>query len=206
MSQLAFDLDAMIHELEVQALPAWEGAPLHFTTEYHSPEQLTAAFQRYKFEHGNFACIPRSHMWHRTFNEGQQTPAGHSYDAFHADLRCQCSIRYDAPVRCQCVGQSVSRAICTDCAWHADGDWNTVTEAWNDHAWPGWRDLPIVPLGVITRGPGSAKQLRKWVEQNYPAEWQTPGAPVRTERESPMNRNVPGGSPFGGHDLAKVPA
>lgn len=42
--QLAFDIEALIHEAAVESAPPWQGAPLHFTTDYHSPADLDAAF------------------------------------------------------------------------------------------------------------------------------------------------------------------
>lgn len=51
--QLAFDIEGMIHEAAVAAAPKWTGAPLHFTTKYHSPAELDAAFEHWHFLHAH---------------------------------------------------------------------------------------------------------------------------------------------------------
>ena len=49
--QLAFDIEGMIHEAAVETAPEWNGAPLHFTTAYHPPADLDAAFEHWRFLH-----------------------------------------------------------------------------------------------------------------------------------------------------------
>ncbi|WP_448810542.1 DUF6349 family protein [Agromyces bauzanensis] len=202
MTQLTFDIDAMIHELDVQTLPEWNGAPLHFTTRYHTPAELDAAMRRYIFEHGHFDCIRQSHMWNASFSHAHANTATPGHDLFivSADLRCA---HYGRP-RCQCVGDPVYRAICIDCDWHADGTENTVVSAWHDHAWPGWRDLPVVPRELADRAAHGGKERTgrdRWIEARYPTEWQTPGAPIITERGL-GTRHVPGRSPWAGFDMS----
>ena len=71
MDQLTFDIDQMIHELDIAALPNWAGAPLHFTTSYHSTAELVEAFDHWKLVHGNQGSIQRSHMWHGSYEAPQ---------------------------------------------------------------------------------------------------------------------------------------
>ncbi|MDJ1370265.1 DUF6349 family protein [Gulosibacter molinativorax] len=199
--QLAFDLDAMIHEADVQQAPAWEGAPLHFTADYYAPDDLTAAFERWVFEHGNFGCLQRSHMWHPGYTTAEANTAtvGHELRIFDVDLRCT-HYRED----CSCVGGLLTRGICAPCRWHLDGNEATIVEAWHDHAWPGWRTLPVIPASIAKTDDQNrpTKKYRAWIDEHYPAEWQLPGAPIITERQPYGTRHVPGRSPWQGFDLS----
>lgn len=200
--QLAFDIDTLIHDADLHAAPPWAGlAPLHFTSDYYPPEELNAAFRRWQFEHGSFGCIPRSHMWHPavTMDRANTDTPGHDLTVLTADLRCE---HYGEP--CQCVGDLIHRAICETCRWHTDGTEARVVEAWHDHAWPGWRHLPVAPNGIAKwddRGRPS-KKLAAWIEQHQPTRWQVPGAPIITERARYGTRHVPHRSPWGGFDLS----
>lgn len=215
MSQIAFDLDHMIHEADLAAAPAWAGpAPLHFTTDYHDPADLAAAFERWTFEHGTLGCIPKSHMWHSTPTMGNANTLteGHDLVVLSADLRCWCwpsfkgtVAQWEAQGNCSCVGNQVSQVICTHCRWHLIGvDENKLVEAWHDHAWPGWRKLPVVPAAVQKRNDQNkpSSKFEAWILDNYPLEWQKAGAPILTERGPIGTRHVPGRSPWGGFDLA----
>lgn len=46
--QLAFDIEGMLHAAQVEAAPPWTGAPLHFTVDYYSPDELDAAFAHWQ--------------------------------------------------------------------------------------------------------------------------------------------------------------
>ena len=61
---LADMIETLIHEADVAALPECHGAPLHVTTGYYTPDELTAAFARWQQIHGRVGSIPDSHMWH----------------------------------------------------------------------------------------------------------------------------------------------
>lgn len=120
-------------------------------------------------------------------NANTATP-GHELRVFDADLRCT---HYREA--CSCVGGLLARGICAPCRWHCDGDEATIVEAWHDHAWPGWRTLPVIPASIAKRDDQNrpTKKFRAWVEEHYPAEWQTPGAPIITERQPNANRTAP---------------
>lgn len=207
MSQLAFDIDAMIHTLDVEQMPAWTGAPLHFTTAYYAPSDLDAAFRRYQMEHGRFGCVPLSHMWNRSGMTGVHAVAnGHTLVSFTADVRHSylCSgHKWNAAQPCSCVGELMHQGICEECRWNAISDSeNDIVEAWHDHAMPGWRELPVLPedLRLTTQGETSQRG-QAWLD-GYPAVWKFEGAPIRTKRESPATRHVAGRSPWGGFDLS----
>lgn len=193
-----FDLDAFEHE-RVAASP-WHGAPLAYTTDYHSPDALDAAFKRYKAEHGDFGCIPRSHMWHRALTHPPLEVQGHSLHVFSADARCdleECDHRA-APL----PGTTVTQAICPGCEWHTIRARDSVVVAWHDHALPGWRELPVYDRDVDRSNARSIAALRRWAEREHPADWQFNGAPVITQRSPHSHRAVPGYSPFGGYDIS----
>lgn len=201
-SQIAFDIDALIHVADLQAAPAWAGpAPLHFTTDYYTPDELAAAFERWTFEHDRLGCIPASHMWHPaiTMDDANSLTPGHDLTVLSADLRCA-----HLTERCHCVGQLLYRAICQTCRWHRDATEPQAVEAWHDHAWPGWRQLPAVPAEIATSDPSGrpTRRLVAWLDQHQPDDWQTPGAPIVTERARHGTRHVPRRSPWGGFDLS----
>ncbi len=79
-----------------------------------------------------------------------------------------------------------------------------MVEAWHDHAFPGWRQLPILPAKL--RGQmGTRKmtpKLEEWLEANYPPEFRVAGAPILTDRGGSGTRHVPSYSPYGGFDLS----
>jgi hypothetical protein len=186
IQQLEWDFDAMLAEVNPEPARAlWRGpAPLHFTTEVYTLEQFAEAFKEFKELYGNFNCFAASHMWHLGYSGGSDTP-GHFMQVLSAELGC-----WHWGRGCQCVSAHLQRAICA-CGWATNivvSD-ATAVETWHDHAWPGWRDLPVV-VKSVDKMPG------------YPDEWKVPGAPVITHRESGGTRHVPGRSPFGGYDMS----
>lgn len=201
MKQAAFDIDSMV--AEVNPRPAYTGrAPLHFTAEYFTPAELQSAFEEWCAVNGSFGSHPRSHMW-VSFAD-RLAPEGHTLGTMTADLRCHGPSR-DHPSPCFCPGDLMSRAQCDRCRFVSIGRGNDVIEAWHDHAWPGWRDLPVVPQDVRPAGGGfgkSEKRARAWVAEHYPSEWQVEGAPVLTQRAGIGNAHVPSYSPWGGYDIA----
>ncbi|MDO5676345.1 MAG: DUF6349 family protein [Propionibacteriaceae bacterium] len=188
-----FDIDQLQRD-EVAATP-WHGAPLTYTTDYYSVAELEAAWDRYIAQHGRFGCSPRSHMWHSWPFEGKNLtlPNGHALVCLSADTRCT-EDDHDHS-RNPLPGKLMYQAICEPCRWHYIGSESEVVLAWHDHAMPGWRDLPVVPV--------ETKNIRAWAEANYPSQWQMHGAPIITTRGEHANRAVPGGSPFGGYDIAE---
>lgn len=209
--QLAFDIDALIHEAAVEGAPPWQGAPLGFTADYYPPTDLDAAFAHWQFLHKPFNSYALSHMWHRAIAvPGGVTIGDHGFDLFTADLRCladdhrhgTCS----CSCSCSCAGDLLYRVVCEPCDWHqiTDGE-NPAVESWHDHAIPGWRDLPIVPANTpISDGARLTKSARAWITEHYPPQTQFPGAPIITEHTTVGRRHVPGRSPWGGYDLSQT--
>lgn len=204
-------IDELIHEADVAAAPAWNGAPLRFHSDYYSPEQLDAAFRRYIFENGRLGCIPNSHMWHRTLTGGTMHLEHHDLHTFTVDLRCDRWAHGGSGISgqdippCSCIGDMLHQVICSRCEWHhitaGEGD---AIAAWHDHAFPGWRDLPTLPEKLRGRMGGTTMtgKLRDWLEDNYPPEFLVDGAPIITDRGGVATRAVPGYSPLGGYDIS----
>ena len=80
--QQAFDIDALIREANATFKGAWRGAaPLHFTTEYFTAEELSEAWARYIEDNGHFGCLVYSHMWAHPGWTGEKVtaPEGHGW-------------------------------------------------------------------------------------------------------------------------------
>jgi hypothetical protein len=149
--------------------------------------------------HGHFDSNRRSHAWRPAcgFPGGAYAATDTCRPAvLTADLRCD---HHDQ--QCGCVGELVYRGACLHCDWEGEvraGE-NTAAEDAHDHAWPGWRDLPIVP-----RRPENQKARPRWIEtvnDVYPTGWLASGGPIRTARQQYGTRHVPNRTGFGGYDL-----
>jgi len=199
----------LLEQLDEMTRPAYNGpAPLHFTDAYFTPDELLAA----RDELDRPRDYGRSrHTWHLGLTTGWcATAPGHTLCLLSCDLRCPPNHKDRGEV-CQCVGDLLEQANCPECRWHFIGTEGAAVEAWHDHAWPGWRELPIVPVDVVGRIGGmnaksavdkkKAAKACQWVEAHYPTDWQVEGAPVLTERAPMGTRHVPGYSPWGGFDL-----
>ena len=197
--QLAFDFDEFEREDARNNLASWQGAPLHFTTDYYAPEELDRAFQHWQFLYGSFASIPRSHMWNRSLGQGGAAAfEDHALERFSAELR--------PDKHAIGPGDLMYLAVCEPCGWHDINDTeNAVGEAWHDHAVPGWRKHPGVPAQVRVRDEkGLTKFAKTWIAEHYPKHMQVPGAPIITERANAGTRHVGGYSPWGGYDLSST--
>jgi hypothetical protein len=105
------------------------------------------------------------------------------------------------------------RGACLSCGWVAEqvhslwrGGENAAAEDANDHAYPGWRDLPIVERPPDNGG-GTAYDKAVTVWRNrwqpiLPPRWLDSGGPIRTMRTGLGTRHVPGGAPGGGYDMS----
>lgn len=201
--QIAFNIQDLLREAELDAAPEWTGTPLHFHTVYATPEEHADAFARWQLEHGTFGSIPASHMWHPTLTHSPLEVRGHRLHMLTADTR---PLAHGA-LR---PGSLLYQANCPTCQWHHITDTeNAAVEAAHDHAMPGWADLPLFPARLarpLAQGERKARTAAlAWLTEHYPAAWQHDGAPIRTQRTPLGTRHVPGRSPFGGYDLAANP-
>lgn len=199
--QLAFDFDEIARQDARRRVGDWSGAPLRFTTDYYPPAALDEAFAHWCFLNTHFDSYARSHMWHRSIAFGDTVVVGdgeHTGASFTAELR-------PAP-GAEGPGGLLGQMICEPCQWHAIGAGENLTvEAWHDHAFPGWRDLPVIPSSVGVRSEkGLSKLARAWIDEHYPAGMRMPGAPIVTERSAHGTRHVPNASPWGGFDLSST--
>lgn len=211
MSTLMEMIDGLIHEADVAALPEWTGIPLGRPVfDYHHPDELDAGWHRWIDVNGHFNCIFLSKMWHRSNTVPHAVIGAHSIDQYDVDLRCAAGLHDEHRATlglgriCQCVGASLTQIICRECSWHHIGTEGECVKAWHDHAFPGWRDLPILPEQLRGKMGGTkmTPKLEEWFEANYPPALRVPGAPIITERSKYGTRAVIGYSPFGGYDIS----
>jgi hypothetical protein len=110
---------------------------------------------------------------------------------------------------CTEIDDYLYRGACRGCDWEGDprlemGE-NPAAEDAMDHAWPGWRDVPIVP-----RCPGDRTAQARWQERvvpQYPAGWLEAGGPIRTLRDGPASSRHHAdvaSTPWGGYDMGVV--
>lgn len=176
-------------------------APCLFASSARGFSARMSAWSQWIHEYGQFDCIRLSHGWH-SWRSAQEPTAQCRPIVMYADLRCNC---YEPG--CQCVGDSIHRGACLHCSFEGPGrlDENEAAEDANDHCWPGWRDLPIVPKVPEGGTTKKDKQARSsWVRKLnnlYPAGWLESGGPIRTLRTGVGTRHVPERTPFGGYDM-----
>jgi hypothetical protein len=158
--------------------------------------------------YGHFDCLRRSHGW-------RDEIGGHGFGrgrvpgsevcrpiTLTADLRCD---HWDD--ECCCVGDMVYRGACLHCAWEGEirADHNGAVEDAHDHAWAGWRELPIVQRrpepGTNARQKAATDRWIEAVTDCYPDGWLEAGGPIRTARGYYGTRHVPNYTGFGGYDL-----
>lgn len=191
------DLFAEIEAADVQR--AFDEAPSIYGSTARGYCQRLDDADTWTTTHGHFDSLRRSHAWRAACGSPDQPAASTGTcrpAVLTADLRCS---HYEED--CSCVGSLVYRGACLHCDWEGDvrADENTAAEDAHDHAWPGWRDLPIVP-----RRPENPKARPRWVEtvnDAYPAGWLESGGPIRTARAEYGTRHVPNYTGFGGYDL-----
>jgi hypothetical protein len=101
----------------------------------------------------------------------------------------------------------VYRGACLHCAWEGEirADHNGAVEDAHDHAWAGWRELPIVQRrpepGTHARQKAATDRWIEAVNDCYPDGWLEAGGPIRTARGYYGTRHVPNYTGFGGYDL-----
>jgi len=184
-----------------------DAAPPLFDTEQRGYFARVATAKQWADDYGHFDCHRRSHAWHPTavwFDKIESTPVCRPA-VLTAALHCN---HYG--VECLCVGDTVYRGACLrlHCTWEGplrDGE-NAAAEDAHDHAWPGWRELPLVPRrpDTASNSQKTSAALRHWmshVNAVYPAGWLQSGGPIRTRRNTYGTRHVPNHTGFGGYDL-----
>lgn len=183
------------------AEPTVTAAPFAFTQDVFSADEFDAAVEAYVKAHGHFGIrVGEPHMWmsNITMERCNIATPGHELGVYGADLGCADYASGHGRGECWCVGGRVVRALCS--CGHASpivSEESAAVEGWHDHAWDGWRRLPVLP---ITQTP---EQVQRAIDAvDYPKQWMTAGAPIVTEREPHGTRHVPGRSPWHGFDLS----
>lgn len=134
-----------------------------------------------------------------SINGGKDHP--HASGIFTADLRPRkifralVAQREGVRARLHDVGGYYHRIWCDGCQWWSgvhEAEADAVTEYLN-HCWPGWRDLPVLCEGKRPDKP------RYTVPDDYPAAWQTTGAPWRDCRHTAQGTrsHADAAGPFG---------
>lgn len=211
--------DALFEMGDFDPKPVYDSeVPLGFTTAYFDPKTLVDATRLAADAFGPwpFEGAPHiSQMWSASLCGGFMELEHHDLYELTCDTRCKCQMRSLVADRVPCsnLGDLLYQSVCTKCRWHYIGSEQQCVAAWHDHAFPGWRELPVVPLDVRPFGggmhpknameKGQAKKARAWVDEHYPDGWGVDGAPVVTEREALGTRSVPGYSPWGGYDISE---
>ena len=119
-----------------------------------------------------------------------------------AELRCEHHV-----VDCCCVRDLIDRGSCLHCDWEGPvcDARNTAVEDAHNHAWPGGRELPIVPRrsepSTTARQKAATVRPTEEVNAAYPTGWLVEsGGPIRTARSHYGTRHVPDYTRFGGDD------
>lgn len=95
-------------------------------------------------------------------------------------------------------------AACHGCDWRAEPVQfeSEATEAAHDHAFPGWRSLPVLPRLPNELTDQQRRELLALIARLYPSDWVDRHGPVLTRRSPIGIRHVPRRAPTGGYDMA----
>ncbi|WP_284986814.1 DUF6349 family protein [Arthrobacter sp. fls2-241-R2A-172] len=182
--------------LELENKPT---APLHFTVGHYHPDELDEAYAYRGKSEGLLGVSNWSRQWNE-WQTGRNVAPGSPHRTFTCGADLRCNEHWRNP-NCMCLGDLLYRIYCHDCDWWSgihDSE-NSAVEDMLNHCWTGWQELPLV---TATMKPGGGYGYK--IPEDYPTDWQYPGAPVRTLREPMGSRHVPGRSPWGGYDIGVI--
>lgn len=214
MTAVQLDLLDLLADLEALPAPAptmhWREAR-RFLYDMPSREELVERIEAWAAQEDearaqNQAGWLRFYGWQAdVFTIGSE--GRHSARVFTSDTRClehMHNTDADGFSTNLCVGSYLARIYCTNCDWWTepcDGT-NAAVEAFHDHCWPGWRDLPV----ITTKPKGMAYAYP--FPDDYPEAWKVPGAPTIDWRATPAGgRHVPistYSTPFNGFAMARI--
>lgn len=206
------DLDTMTGDLlellaELDAPPLV--APQAYTTELYPVAEFESSREAWSKTRGRLGISTRYPGWIRNSFDYQTSASGHSLSILEAVVPLT-EVDPEQPRRDY---DQQKRAVCEDCGWHTPifvGRDRNLEAMWLDHAFPGWRDLPVIAESVPERPSTAADKAKyaRWlarVEENEPDGWGRPGAPIITRPgDTVATRSVPGRSPWGGFDVAQL--
>ena len=139
-----------------------------FTFDILAAEEMDRAWTWWRRTNGRFGAWLLFHQWRVNDLSSSPLASGHECMTTQAYLGCPPSAHTSAG-KCSCVGGDVWRTVCPPCGWASEvltAEQDAV-EAWHDHAWPGWRDLPAVEC----QGACPTATWGKQLEAVYPAGW-----------------------------------
>jgi hypothetical protein len=209
---MAAAMTATADELHDEDVEAWraEVVPRLFADrDCIGYAQRVWAWEQWVETYGHFDSIRISHAWIPSMiTRPRDEPPDHCQAAsLHASLYCG-HHRWEDETPCQCVGGTLHRGMCLYCDWEGPdrvSERKAIEDA-HDHAWPGWRDLPVVPRWP-EEGSGKKKGMARaawWakVHELYPPGWVEQGGPILTRRQTGSTGAHQGWShPHGGWDL-----
>jgi Family of unknown function (DUF6349) len=166
-----------------------------------------ADYADWQAKYGGFGSLVRSHAWTVPWCSPDEPTPRCQPTILDVNLRAP-DWPLSAPMPgCDCtttVDELLYRGACRnpDCNWEGDpvGEENRAVEDAADHAWPGWRDMPI-----IGQRPHDKKLEPRWAAKAillYPAGWLEAGGPIRTARTpGGIRHNWQYATPWGGYDI-----
>jgi hypothetical protein len=174
--QVMGQLDLFAKQEEADKAARMAAAPCIYDSPARGLTAREAEFDDWCRTYDNFDSYARSHAWRPGMAPPVDPPG-----------RCQVwTLTASAQPNSQCGGHSDRRykGTCLGCDWEgpARGDKNEAAEDACDHAWPGWRDQPVMP-----HMPYADKPLANWLKEArrlYPPGWVDAGGPIRTRRPS----------------------
>ena len=181
-------------------------APALFGITARGYRARVAAYQQWVEVHGHFDSFRRSHAWHaHSGGPGRLAATG----ACRPTILCADLCCHHRDQDCYCVGGDdlLYRGACLHCQWEGPvrKSENAATEDAHDHAWPAWRDLPLVPRRPEAATSRKQKEaIARWATQidaRYPSRWLQSGGPIRTSRIGCGTRHIPDHTGFGGYDM-----
>jgi hypothetical protein len=97
------------------------------------------------------------------------------------------------------------RGACHECGWIGEvvASENAAAEHANDHAHPGWRELPVL-TGYRYDDLKLMARLARELAPAFPVGWAERCGPVITWRTPPGTRHVPGHGLFGGYCMGRA--
>jgi hypothetical protein len=165
--------------------------PCLFDTPARGFAARTAEYAGYEGDYGHAAAW-NSHGWR---NDGCH-PGKPTGECQPTVLKATLPGHPEEGRPCGCAGGTKHRGACLGCDWEgpARDHENEASEDACDHAWPAWRDMPVVP------SPPHGKALAAWtrkVAAQYPDGWVAAGGPIRTRRPGIGSRHHSMDGPLG---------
>ena len=193
------DLLALLAEIDPPPIPPKPASI--YTFRARTLSEYRARYEQWRREdpENGFGMAFIAHAW-TAYPFVASIPGQCDVVVINADLRCNHIKSRDG--QCECVGSLVYRSICEHCGFHSEVYANEAAAVVDglDHAYPGWRDSPIVPP---CRAGADKKATSRWeatVREAYGERRR--GWPIITGRDGPGTRSVEGRSPWKGYDVS----